>query len=350
MLRFRKALVSLVLAMVLIAATWPAAEAAVPSELTFKVMLSTNSGGQLTQVDSAQMVVSADGVVYGTYYATSGGMLEFNIPTSGTVTWALTTGSLAVRHFSSSLSGGFLVITDTDINVELYYRENGDGSYYFEYYRNNLYITNQGNLGAIILGELKQASTSNALAETYPLGAPSGTLTVGGGRKLTESTTTTPPNNFGDLGSGTDGKETVGGIVFTGLGDVGGTTGENSSTSDQINAAIAAGGDVQLNRLASFSYDSSGEVPGLVLRWTYPSGNSDSWFMPLGASGSLAVAILYQTTLGASNAGIPTFSLMMRLGNAFLSGLASGTHKLTYYLVNSSGVQSNYRWEFISIN
>lgn len=153
------------------AVTLSARNAEPPDRLFFKVMLSAFSNGGLTQLQTARLVVSANGVVHGTFDLQSGGRLDFNIPTETEADWVLSAGELDERRFSSRIVDGFLQIKNKDRgDRSVYYYALADGSYALEYFQDSLYICNQGEPDGPILGRLKtgqrveQASTGQVIS------------------------------------------------------------------------------------------------------------------------------------------------------------------------------------------
>jgi len=131
-------------------------EAALKTTMTFRVMVSSFSGGLLTQAGSGQMSVTVGGRTAGVYSITSGGRLSFSIPRGQTSNWTLSVPGFDDRHFRAQFGAAGLSLTNGDRNNRaVSFRGNGDGTYTLEYYQERLYVCNQGDRSGPILGKLK---------------------------------------------------------------------------------------------------------------------------------------------------------------------------------------------------
>ena len=128
------------------------------------------------------------------------------VPTSGPTTWNFLMGNMSVS-FSASFVDGFLYLKQVGTTDNLKYYRNEDGeSYAFEFFKDKIYITNQGDpggpvLGQVVTGDAETSSSSSlsaqAITDLVHAATPASTddQTVGG--------LVTDP--AGSLGAGTPG-------------------------------------------------------------------------------------------------------------------------------------------------
>lgn len=334
--------------------------------LSLKLMLSTWGGGVLTQNSSGRLDVTVAGQPFGTFWVTRGGRLDFNIPTEAASEWTLLTGGHAERHFRAEVVDGLLNIYNQDRGGRnVYYFLNPDGSYALDYYQELLYICNQGEPYAPILGRPRRGQrvtgfsatlklslcpaavplTADVLPPPLPLPAPPGAGPPGG-----------EEDDFG--GDYED-------VLTGGVRDVE-LLAPPGQISEEFNEAIANARQNGLgfadNRVFPFSPgtdepttgalrpERSG-MPGLVLQWVY-AGNKlpQTWFMPIGANGSLPNGTTWATFLSSTQSGVPLLILLLDFAPDFLAALEPGGHILTYWLEDCEGNKSNIRTEVISVS
>lgn len=148
--------------------------AAMPAELTFKLMFSRWSpSAQLTKVSSGRIDIYIGGSLHSSTQVDADGLAAFNIPTSATTRWTMVIENFGHRHFRAEFSGGFLYLYNEDRSDRTAnYYALSDGGYAMEYYQDYLYITNQGQPGGPILGQLNRTETTTATGiDAMPVGA-----------------------------------------------------------------------------------------------------------------------------------------------------------------------------------
>lgn len=135
------------------------------AELDFKVMMSTwrVQDHSLVQADSGRLDLYLDGSLEASYFVSDGGRLDFSIPYGRTSRWVLIVGAHRHRTFRAEFRDNLLYLHNEDRNdrpVEYY--ELADGSYALEYFQDNLYITNQGQTDAPVLGKILAGDQAGA--------------------------------------------------------------------------------------------------------------------------------------------------------------------------------------------
>ena len=138
-------------------------EALAQETLTFKLQVTTYAHGKLWYPPAAAMAVQA-GAETTSYLADDAGLLTFTVPTGITSTWQLSLGLWQV-NFRAEFQDGVLRLYDETRNdfPQAYYLQ-PDGSYAIEYYNNAIYISNQSQADAPILGWISENALVGARA------------------------------------------------------------------------------------------------------------------------------------------------------------------------------------------
>ena len=123
--------------------------------MTFKVQVTTYAYGKLWYPPAAAMTVQSDGGAV-TYAADEAGLLNFNVPIGVTSTWNLSLGNWEVDFRAEFQDGTMLLYDVTNNNISQAYYLQPDGSYAIEYYHDAIYVTNQSQLNAPIVGWLTE--------------------------------------------------------------------------------------------------------------------------------------------------------------------------------------------------
>jgi len=333
--------------------------------LSFKLMLSTWNGRVLTQNSSGRLDVTVAGQPFGTFWLTLGGRLDFSIPAEAPSEWTLLTGGHAPRHFRAEVVDGLLNISNQDRGGrDVYYFLNPDGSYALDYYQELLYICNQGEPYAPILGRPRrgQRVTDFSAALNLSLCPAAVPLTP-----VIEP----PPPLPAPPGAGPPGGEEddFGGdyedVLTGGVRDVE-LLPPPGEVSEEFNRAIANAKQNGLgyadNRVFPFSPgtdepttgalkpERSG-MPGLVFQWVYAGNKApQTWFLPIGADGTLPNGTTWATFLSSTQSGVPLLILLLDFAPDFLAALEPGSHILTYWLEDPDGNKSNIRTEEIQVS
>lgn len=145
----------------------PKVEAAQPEQLLFKLMFSIWRGSStgLVQADSGRVDVYVSDSLYASYHVGEGGRLDMAVPFGQTSRWVLTIQDRTVRTFRAEFIDNLLYLTNRDRGGKsVNYYELSDGGYAIEYFQDSLYITNQGDANAPILGQILSGDAVGAAA------------------------------------------------------------------------------------------------------------------------------------------------------------------------------------------
>lgn len=123
--------------------------------LTFKIQATTYANGKLWYPHSAAVTVTS-GDQAESFAADEYGRIDFTVPVGTTSTWSLSLGMWQI-NFRAEWQDGTMLLYDVDRNnFAQEYHLQADGSYALEYYNNAIYITNQSNPNAPIMGWITQ--------------------------------------------------------------------------------------------------------------------------------------------------------------------------------------------------
>ena len=323
--------------------------------LTFELMVSTfyytttseaieAGGNRLFRNTSGTIQVTKDGQLYTSAEIDSNGFLRFRVPDDGFAEWTLDveTEGFYPRYFSSEPTGSGVRVWDNERDQprELLAYQNEDGTWAVEYYLRALYVSNQAQPGAPILGkvyrrpELLPTARPEARAslppraEENPGGLPHRIGDPGGQRPLIDlplpETITQAVKEAKE--NGDDYRDTRTLIFSVGEGEAEDEDDDNPFGSSSTEAGPSEGG-----------------LPGLVFTWIHPTGRVDETFIPLSQTTAMANGIIIRASLGKGP--LPGFDLERTFPSPFLSGLTPGIHKLTYRLQDPAGNRSNPRTE-----
>jgi hypothetical protein len=129
---------------------------------------------------------------------------------------------------------------------------------------------------------------------------------------------------------------------------------DQAGNSRLFNQALAAGSDLDWNRVFPFSLGTdpaaagptleSSQMPGLVMTWVQPEGASQAWWLAVGRQGVLPNGTTWDLGLW-EHLGVSILDLRRSVPSATLKALAKGTHVVGYWLQDPVGNKSNPREE-----
>ena len=89
-------------------------------------------------------------------------------------------------------------------------------------------------------------------------------------------------------------------------------------------------------------------VPGLIIRLTSPSGEEVEYFIGLGESGTLPNGVEYFSELLIC-LEVRSLNLILNWPAEVLAGMEPGLWTITYTTIDSNGLISNIRWEYLDV-
>lgn len=140
-------------------------------------------------------------------------------------------------------------------------------------------------------------------------------------------------------------------------------TGFCGDISDLIAQCLAAGGDCVLSFAWPFSFGSdpttteTGEgglepqnsaMPFFMLSWVYPDGTIEEHRLAVGESATLPSGAVCTSSLG-QDVGVQHVALKQTLPGSLVGSLETGTHTLTYWLMDTDGNNSNKRVQLLTV-